>query len=115
MTAHIISLFYPDLFRKFSAKYNIYRDLYSLSLYGLEIRDLQPEQSDNVKKIVLLNKEICYYKNKPDSAKVDLLILGNFEVFGELAKEILSAGNEDLGYRIKKLRNCPVIVFIKIV
>ncbi len=105
MTAHIISLFYPDLFRKFSAKYNIYRDLYSLSLYGLEIRDLQPEQSDNVKKIVLLNKEICYYKGKPDSSKVDLLILGNFEVFGELAKEILSAGNEDLGYRIKKLLN----------
>lgn len=103
MTAHIISLFYPDLFRKFSAKYCIYRDLYSLSLYGLEIRDLMPEQSDNVRKIILLNKEICYYKNKPDSNKVDLLVLGNFEVFGELAKEILAAGNEDLGYRIKKL------------
>lgn len=103
MTAHIISLFYPDLFRKFSAKYSIYRDLYSLSLYGLEIRDLMPEQSDNVRKIILLNKEICYYKNKPDSNKVDLLVLGNFEVFGELAKEILAAGNEDLGYRIKKL------------
>lgn len=105
MTAHVISLFYPDVFRKFSAKYSIYRDLYSLSLYGLEIRNLLPEQSDNVRKVILLNKEICYYKNNQENSKVDLLVLGNFEVFKELAKEILASGNEDLGYRISKLIN----------
>ena len=105
LTTHIISLFYQDVFRKFSAKYNIYRDLYSLSLYGLEMRNLQPELSDNVRKIILLNKEICYYKNINGSDKVDLLVLGNFEVFSELSKEILASGNEDLGYRIKKLLN----------
>lgn len=103
MTAHIISLFYQDVFRKFSAKYNIYRDLYSLSLYGLEIRSLHPEISDSIRKIILLNKEICYYRNNPETLKVDLLVLGNFEVFKELGKEILSSGNEDLGYRISKL------------
>lgn len=107
MTAHIISLFYQDIFKKFGSKYNIYRDLYSLSLYGLEIRDLPPEVSDNVRKIILLNKEICYYRPNPEGTKGDLLILGNFEVFKELAKEILASGNEDLGYRIKKIiSNC---------
>jgi len=103
LAAHVISLFYPDVFRKFSAKYSIYRDLYSLSLYGLEIRNLLPDQSDNVRKVILLNKEICYYKPNLDNSRVDLLVLGNFEVFKELAKEILSSGHEDLGYRIKKV------------
>lgn len=105
MTVHIISLFYQDVFKKLSGKYNIYRDLYSLSMYGLEMRNLLPELSENVRKIVLLNKEICYYKNNQDSSKVDLLVLGNFEVFKLLAKEILASGNEDLGYRISKLMN----------
>jgi dihydropteroate synthase len=103
LTAHIISLFYQDVFKKFSGKYNIYRDLYSLSLYGLEIRDLPPEVSDNVRKVILLNKEICYFKNNSDGTRGDLMVLGNFEVFKELAKEILASGNEDLGYRIKKI------------
>ncbi len=103
MTVHIISLFYQDVFKKFSSKYNIYRDLYSLSLYGLEIRNLQPEVSENVRKIVLLNKEICYYRNNSSTSKVDLLVLGNYEVFKLLAKEILASGNEDIGYRISRL------------
>jgi dihydropteroate synthase len=107
LTAHIISLFYQDVFKKFGSKYNIYRDLYSLSLLGLEIRNLPPEVSENVRKIILLNKEICYYRPNQEGTKGDLLILGNFEVFSELAKEILASGNEDLGYRIKKtISNC---------
>lgn len=79
--------------------------MYSLSLYGLEIRNLTPELSDNIRKIILLNKEICYYNNNASTSKVDILILGNFEVFKDLTKEILSSGNEDLGYRVSKLIN----------
>ena len=105
MTVHIINLFHQDVFKKFSSKYNIYRDLYSLSLYGLEIRNLSKELSENVRKIVLLNKEICYYKNNSPSELYDILVLGNFDIFKELSKEILSSGNEDLGYRIHKLIN----------
>lgn len=100
MTVHLIELFYPDIFKRFSSKYNIYRELYEKDLFGLEVRGLNLKFSKSIKKIILSNKEICYTTEVDQNDKCELLVLGSFSVFKELAKEIIAIGNEDLGLKI---------------
>lgn len=103
MTIQLVDIFYPNVFRRYSAKYNIFRDLYERDLQALEIRGLQGALADRVKKIILLNKEICYSTSVKPNAQADLLALGSYGVFKELAKEIVAIGNEDLGYKVSKV------------
>ncbi len=98
----LININYPEVFKKYSKKYNIYRELYENDLYGLEIRNLDSKLCQRIKKIILANKEICYViENKNQSA--DLLALGTFSVFKELAKEIIAIGNEDIGFKVNRV------------
>ncbi|KAF0153428.1 MAG: Dihydropteroate synthase [Ignavibacteria bacterium] len=100
MTVHIIELFFADVFKRFSVKYNIFRNLYEKDILGLEIRGLNYRFSKSIKKIILNNKEICYTTAVNQTDKCELLVLGSYSVFKELAKEIIAIGNEDLGRKI---------------
>ncbi|MBM4172399.1 MAG: dihydropteroate synthase [Ignavibacteria bacterium] len=103
MNIQVVDIFYPSVFKRYSQKFNIYRELYEKDLLGLEIREIDYRFAQKVKKIILVNKEICYTTQKNDKAVVDLLALGSFGVFKELAKEIIAIGNEDIGFKINKV------------
>ena len=102
MTVQLVDIFYPNVFKRYSVKYDIFRDLYEKDLLALEVRDVNLKLAHRVKKIILSNKEICYTAKIMDSENVDLLALGSIGIFKELAKEILAIGNEDLGYKVSK-------------
>lgn len=99
----MIQINIPKVFKRYVKKYNIYRDLFEIDLLALEIRDLDKELAENARHIIFRNKEICYTCNRENSDKVDLLILGSFGIFKELAKDITASGNEDLGHKITKV------------
>jgi len=98
----VVDIFYSNVFKRYSTKYNIYRDLYEKDLLGLEIRNINFKFANRIKKIILSNKEICYITSKKENDSVDLLALGSFGVFKELSKEIIAIGNEDIGFKINK-------------
>ncbi len=102
MIIQVVDIFYSNVFKRYSSKYNIYRDLYEKDLLGLEIRDINFKFANRIKKIILSNKEICYITSKKENDSVDLLALGSFGVFKELSKEIIAIGNEDIGFKINK-------------
>lgn len=105
MVIQIISLFFSEVFKKYSDKYKIFRELYESDLLGLEIRNLDYHISKKVKKIILNNKEICFTTEKNAQNNCDLLALGNYGIFKELAKEIIALGNEELGFKISEILN----------
>ncbi len=102
MTIQLINIYYLNVFKRYSTKYNIFRDLYEKDLLGLEIRKIKSKLAQRVKKIILSNKEICYTADTTEVEHSDLLALGSIGIFKELAKEILSIGNEDLGFKVSK-------------
>lgn len=102
MIIQVVDIFYTNVFKRYSSKYNIYRDLYEKDLLGLELRDINYKFANRIKKIILSNKEICYITSKKENDTVDLLALGSFGVFKELSKEIIAIGNEDIGFKINK-------------
>ncbi|MEJ5350082.1 MAG: dihydropteroate synthase [Melioribacteraceae bacterium] len=98
----LIDIYYPNVFKRYSSKYNIYRELYEKDLYALEIRNLDSKLGHRIKKIILANKEICYLVDN-NNQSTDLLALGTISIFKELAKEIIAIGNEDIGFKINKV------------
>ncbi len=102
MTIQLVDLFYPNIFKRYSAKYNIFRDLYEFDLLGLEIRALNSRLAKRIKKIILNNREICYTAEINNDENCDFLALGSYGTFKELTKEIISIGNEDLGFKISQ-------------
>lgn len=98
MVIQVLNLSSQDIFKKYSNEYNIFRDVYSIGLFGLEIRNIEPKFATIVQHIVLQEKEICYKKN--NNNVIDLLITGSFNLFKLLARRIVTHGDEDLGYRI---------------
>ena len=105
MTVHLIELFFTDVFKRYSTKYNIFRDLYEKDLLGLEIRGINYRFSKVIKKIIFINKEICYTTKVDQNDMCELLVLGSYSVFKDLAKEIIAVGNEDLGQKITRTIN----------
>lgn len=106
MNIQVINISFPEVFQRYSKKYNIFREFYEYGLSALELRNISFEHASDIQKIILEKKEICY-KSRNDSGEfTDLLVLGNLSSFKQLAKEILARGKEDLGYKISSvLRN----------
>ncbi len=100
MTIQLVDIFYPNVFRRYSTKYNIYRDLHEKDLHALEIREIDFKLAQQIKRIILSNKEICYTTGNKGDKFSDLLALGSFALFRELAKEIIAIGNEDCGQKV---------------
>jgi len=100
LTIQLTHIFYPEVFKRYSNKYNVFRDLHEKDLLALEIRDIEYKLAKDIRNIILAAKEICYLVEKEKKVASDILILGSFLVFKELAKEIIAEGNEDLGQKI---------------
>ena len=98
MIIQLINLSFPEVFKKYSNDYGIFRDVYSAGLFGLEIRNISLELAGIVHRIVINEKEICYKKSNQKS--IDLCITGSVNFIKELSRKIVSTGDEDLGYRI---------------
>ena len=103
MIIQLIEINIPYVFKRYVKKYNIYRDLYEIDLLALEIREFDEELAEGTRHIIFRNKEICYVTKTENEKKVDLLILGSFAIFKEIAKDITAVGNEDLGHKITTL------------
>lgn len=103
MIIQLVDIFYANVFKRYSAKYNIFRDLHEKDLLGLELRAVDSKLANRIKKIILSNKEICYTSSNKATKTEDLLALGSYGIFKELAKEIIAIGNEDLGFKITKV------------
>jgi dihydropteroate synthase len=102
LTIQLVDLFFASIFRRYSDKYNIYRELYEHDLLGLEIREINYKLAKKIRKIILNNREICYSTEKDSFENCDLLALGSYGTFKELTREIISIGNEDLGFKISQ-------------
>lgn len=103
MTIQLVYISFEDVFKRYSKKYNIFRDLYEKDQFGLEIRDLPKHLEDFVRKTVLGNNEICYTAKTKKDETVDFLALGSLGIFKEIARGIVSTGNEDVGYKISNV------------
>lgn len=101
MLVRLINISSRSVFAKYSSKYNIFRDLYELGSFGLEIRHISEDFALNLQKIFLADKELCYIKVNNDAA--DLLALGTIGKLEEISKTIKSGINEELGLRISKV------------
>lgn len=102
MNIQVVDLFYYDVFKRYSAKYKIFRELYEKDIIGLELRDISYSIAKKIKEIILSNKEICYSTATSKDKNCDLLVMGSYSIFKELAKSIIAIGNEDIGFKITK-------------
>ncbi len=100
MIIQVINLSSISVFNKFSNDYQIFRDVYHIGLFGLEIRELTSKLASAIQKIVLQQKEICY--KRIEKGSLNLLITGSIIFFYDVARKIVSAGDEDTGYRISR-------------
>ena len=100
MIIQIVNLSYPDVFKKYSTSYKIFREVYQLGLTGLEIRNISNELAGLIQKIVLKEKEICYKVENSQKDLINLFIPASVRNIKELTRRILTSGYEDLGYRI---------------
>ena len=100
MEIQIINLSLNDVFKKFSDEYKVYRDIYQPGLLGLEIRNLNEKLAQNVQKIVLKEKEICYKIENSETKLSSIFIPGTLSNIKEISRKILTKGDDDLGYKI---------------
>ena len=100
MVIQIINLSFPDIFKRYSKKYNIFREVFQPGLLGLEIRGVSNSLAENVHKIILGENEIAYKSVYPDKKCIDILIPSSIKNIKELSRRILSSEDEDLGYKI---------------
>ena len=103
MIVQILNLSHKEVFNKYSVFYNIYREVYRLGLLAIEIRMLPKNLALKTQKIVLNEGEICYKNIDADSELFSLLFTGSLSELFNLARKILTAGDEELGY---SLLNC---------
>ena len=100
MEIQIVNLSLSDVFKKFSKEYRIFRDTFQPGLLGLEIRSLNGKLAQNIQKIVLEQKEICYRSENEGTKFSNIFIHGAMWNLKEIARNILTKGDGDLGYKI---------------
>jgi len=103
LIVQILNLSHKEVFNKYSVFYNIYREVYRFGLLAIEIRMLPKDLALETQKIVLNEGEICYKNNDVDSEIYSLLFIGSLSELFNLARKILTTGDEELGY---SLLNC---------
>lgn len=99
MNIQLVNISLQDVFKKYSSKYNIFRDLYEPGIIALEMREIPSQAADEVQRIVLERNEICYKITNTTADSSSLLIMGTIGRLKDLAREIVSHGNEDIGYK----------------
>ncbi len=100
MVIQIINLSKPEVFKRYSKTYNVFREVYQPGLLAIELRETSDQLAEDVHRIVLSEKEIAYKSINYENNLSNILIPGSLKNIKELSKRILSTGNEDLGYKI---------------
>ena len=100
LIVQVVNLSFGDVFKKFGTDYKIFREVYQPGLLGLELRNIPGKLADNVQKIVLNEREICYKNVDSEKKRTNLFIPGTISSMKELSRRILADGDEDLGYKI---------------
>ncbi|MGE5400813.1 MAG: dihydropteroate synthase [Ignavibacteriales bacterium] len=103
MNIQLVNISHPEVFKNYSKKYKIFRDLYEQGLSGIEIRDIPTATLESLQKIILSKNEICYKDVRENGEAGNLLVMGTIGTFKDLSREIVSYGNEDLGYKVSLL------------
>lgn len=105
MEIQVLNLSPNDVFKKFSDEYKIFRDIYQPGLLGLKIRSLDERLAQSIQQIVLKEKEICYKTENHEKKYSSVFIPGSLLSIKEIARKILTDGNDDLGYKINNFIN----------
>lgn len=71
MVIQLINLSIYDIFKNYSLKYKINRDVQSTGLFGLEMREVHLKLAEKVQKIVLKEKK---FVTKTSRIRMELLI-----------------------------------------
>ncbi|MCH7827771.1 MAG: dihydropteroate synthase [Bacteroidetes bacterium] len=100
MIVQILNLSHKEVFNKYSVFYNIFREVYRLGLLAIEIRKMTKNLAFKTQKIVLSEGEICYKKIDTDSELFNLFFTGSISELFNLARKILTQGDEELGYSL---------------
>ncbi|MGE5352166.1 MAG: dihydropteroate synthase [Acidobacteriota bacterium] len=103
MNTQLINISFPDIFRRYSSKYSIYRELYEKGQLGLELRGVNASLLERIQKMIFERNDICYKKLSEAGDSGDLLFTGSIGTFREIARDTISFGNEDLGHKITSL------------
>lgn len=102
MNLQLINISLPEVFQKYGKKYNIYRDFFESGIMALEFREVSLQAGEIIQNILHNKNELCFRSGSSDDS-INLLVFGTPERFKELGREVLSQGNEDLGYKISIL------------
>jgi len=98
----LINLSTYEIFKKYSVKYKIFRDLFNFGSFGLEMGEIPERLAEKVQKIVLNEKEICYKNSVCQNSTIDLFIPASLSKLKNISRKILAGVDEDLGYKIIK-------------
>ncbi len=90
-----------NVFKKYSRTYNVFRDLYEVGSFGLEISNIDCEKADAINKLFLTNGDFSYIKNI-DNNLSNLLSIGSIHKLKENANMVKSRINEEIGHRMIK-------------
>lgn len=104
MVIQYINIKFKDVFKSYSEKYKIFRDLLEFDSIAVEIRDVNFKLAEAAKKLILSKKEICYLKQN-NSDNFDILLFGNYSALVEISHMIKANEDEGLGLKIQNLLN----------
>jgi dihydropteroate synthase len=95
----LINITSQNVFKKYSKTYNIFRDLYEVGSFGLEVSLLDNEKAVEINRLFLKNGDFSYLQ-EIDSSKSNLLAIGSFHKLKDNAKLVKSKVNEEIGHRM---------------
>jgi dihydropteroate synthase len=99
----IINLSLLEVFNNYCKKYKIHSEVFSKGLLGLELRDISPEFTSEIKRVLLKENEILYQYEDDKKSTVDMFISGSIALFKRISKQILSDEDMDLGNTMRNV------------
>ena len=103
MIIQIINLSLLEVFNNYCKKYSILPEVFSKGLLCLELRDISPEFTSEIKRVLLKENEFLYHYKNDKNNMVDLLISGSIALFKRISKQILSDEDMDLGNTMRNV------------
>ena len=104
MHCKLVNITSLTVFKKYSKRYNIFRDLYEVYSFGLEVKDLSPDNAQAIQKLFLHNGDFCYLESS-DHDTTNLLALGTISKLKENAGIVRAKINEEIGYSFDSVLN----------
>ncbi len=105
MTIQLVNIFEKFLFKRYSKNYGIFHELFAPDLIGLEVRNIDFEKSQFLKKF-FLEKQMMSYQRENEKGTYDFLTIGTLSALREIVAESVSTEHNETQILIqKKIRN----------